>query len=109
MARMHGVIMILAIGLGMAWLAAELKLWRWMAVAVMFSPLVWLAAIQLWDNTFGIPVSVLTLACYARFVRRRSCAALVGWGLGCLMLLSIHPMSAFGGGDRIGCGVALSA
>ncbi len=86
----RSLMFIVLVTVGLVWLSSELELWRWLAPALLVAPTLIIESFHLWDNTFAIPASILTLASYARFVRTKNTPSLVGWVLGCLVLLAVH-------------------
>lgn len=62
-------------------------------IIAMVSPYFFISARQLWDNTLILPVGLLTFACYARFLKSYSRAALGLTIVGTGTLMLIHPMS----------------
>ena len=48
-----------------------MKISAWLAVLVMLSPWMWYYSRQLWDNSFCIPLSAMTIAAYADYLATR--------------------------------------
>lgn len=75
------------------WLARELRLPPWFAASILVAPYVVQYHRLLWDASFAMPLSALTLAAFASFLRTRSVATLCVTVTGTFLLPSIHPQA----------------
>lgn len=73
------------------WLARELKLPIWFAAALIASPLVVEYHRILWDASFALPLSALTLAAFVAFLRTGGAAPLLTTLTGTFLVPTIHP------------------
>ncbi len=100
-ARLAGVVgslfFLLTLG-SAAWLVKELRLCGMYVLLLACSPFLWIAGRSLWDNPWTMPLGLLALAGYARFVRVGSglglFVAIVGSGLAVLTHLMALPTAA---------------
>lgn len=96
---MHVVLMLTGIVIGLMMVARALNLGRWFILLVLFSPYTWFYARHLWDNSFLIPLSCLTLGSYALHLRFKttemepSTRAIVLAALLSMLLPLIHFMA----------------
>jgi hypothetical protein len=79
---------------GLVWLARELQLRIGFIAAIAVSPVVYYYSRILWDNSFNVPLSILLIAAYARFVRAPSHAAAAGVAVLAVVSMSVHAMIA---------------
>lgn len=75
------------------WLARELRLPTWFAAAILVAPYVVQYHRLLWDASFAMPLSALTLAAFASFLRTRSAWTLCFAVAGIFLLPTIHPQA----------------
>jgi len=78
---------------GLLWLARELRLPPWFAAALIAAPYVVQYQRLLWDASFAMPLSTLTLAAFATFLRTGHRAALGVTVAGAFLLPTIHPQA----------------
>lgn len=75
------------------WLARELRLPAWFAAAILVAPYVVQYHRLMWDASFAMPLSALTLAAFASFLRTRSRGTLCLTVAGLFLLPTIHPQA----------------
>lgn len=73
------------------WLARTLRLPGWFAAAILVAPYVTTFHRILWDASFGIPLSALTLAAFADFLATARARSLQVCLAGVVLLPLIHP------------------
>jgi len=73
------------------WLAKELKLPVWFAAALIASPLVVEYHRILWDASFALPLSALTLAAFVAFLRTGGATPFLITLAGTFLVPTIHP------------------
>lgn len=78
---------------GLLWLARELRLPAWFAGALLAAPYVVQYHRLLWDASFAMPLSALTLAAFAHFLRTGSAKTLALTVTGTFLLPTIHPQT----------------
>jgi hypothetical protein len=84
---------MLAIGVAVWWLARTCRtLSPPIGALALLSPYYWLFSRLLWDNSFLIPFSALTLAAYISFCRTPAAWKLWMVGLGMVLMLQTHLM-----------------
>jgi len=92
MVRLHAGLMGGVTALALHWLARTMRVSPWLAVVTMLSPWMWLYDRQLWDNSFGIPLSAMALAAYGDFLARGRVWSLCLATLCALCMLLVHLM-----------------
>jgi hypothetical protein len=89
---LHAALMSAVTAGSLWWLARSLGLWIWFLPVPLLSPYFWFYARVLWDNTFLLPLSALTVAGYAAFLATGSSMGLrVSWA-GLLLIPLVHLM-----------------
>jgi hypothetical protein len=89
----RSILVNLATGLALFWLARNLGVSPWLAVVTMLSPWLLFYSRELWDNSFCIPFSAMALAAYADFILRRRIWALLLTVFCISLLILTHLMS----------------
>ena len=90
---LRALLFMLAMGVAIWWLARLCpRLSPPIGALALLSPYYWFYSRALWDNTFLIPFSALTLAAYVSFCRTRTAGRLWGVALGMVLMLQTHLM-----------------
>lgn len=89
----HAACFMLATGFAAVWIARSARLWGWGALLVVGSPYVWFYGRLLWDNPMVIPLGMLSVACYAAFLRKPRGGLLAGCAVLAVLACMAHLMA----------------
>lgn len=93
--RLRALLVTVLTALAIAWLARVIQhLDPWVGALALLSPYVWFYSRLLWDNTFLIPLSALTIAAYVSFCAEPRAWKLWITAIGMTFMFLTHLMSA---------------
>jgi len=90
--RLHAALVGGITAAALAWLARTTRVTPWLAAVTMLSPWIWLYDRQLWDNSFNICLSAMTLAAYGDFLARGRAWSLWLTAFCAICMMLVHLM-----------------
>ncbi len=91
--EIHALLLASLTALALVWLARSMNITPWLAVVMMFSPLLWLYHRRFWDISLCIPLSAMSIAAYADFLITRRASRLYVTAVFFAILPIVHLMS----------------